>query len=163
MKAGPTVKITEADLRNPDHRAAIVRLNRDFAVISDVSLPDDHAEGLDSLLATHPTVFAYLAWDDADEAIGYALCQFAISSFLPGMIVNLHDIYIAEQGRSRGLGRAMIARLEERAREQGCGKITLEVTNTNVKAQKLYRELGFSDGHPDGDGDSTWFWYRMLD
>ena len=155
--------ISEADLGNPEHRAAIVRLNRDFAVISDVRLPDDHAERLDAMLASHPTIFAFLAWDDADVAIGYALCQFTISSFLPGITANLHDVFVAEQARSLGLGRRMIERLEERARAHGCGKLTLEVTKTNVQAQKLYRELGFGDGHPEGDGDSTWFWYRTID
>ena len=157
------MKICEADLANPEHRAEIVRLNRDFAVISDVTLPRDHAQGLDALLESHPTIFAYLAWDDAGKAVGYALCQFAISSFLPGHTANLHDIYVSAEARSKGVGRTMIGMLEDRARRQGCGKLTLEVTSTNEKAQKLYRELGFGDGHPEGAGDSTWFWYRTLD
>jgi len=157
------VPIRIADPTNAADRATIIRLNQDFAVVSDVTLSDDHAAGLDLLLQDAPNLFTFLVEDDAGRGIGYAMCQVAISSFLPGRTVNLHDIYIEESERSRGLGRRVFEEILDEARRRGCGKITLEVMRTNVRAQKLYRALGFGDGVPDGDGGSTWYWSMKVD
>ena len=89
------------------------------------------------------------------------MCQVAISAFSRAH-VNLHDIYIEESARSRGLGRQGFEEIVREARGRGCGKITLEVMRTNVRAQKLYRDLGFDDGCPDGDGGSTWYWSMKI-
>ena len=155
-------RIIEAELGNPEHRRAIVRLNVDFAAVSGAGLAPDHDAGLDALLRDHPTVFAFLALDDDGSAIGYALCQFTITSFSAGPAANLHDVYVAEASRGLGLGREMIERFEARARAHGCRKLSLEVSHDNVGAQRLYRSLGFHDDHEDRDGDGTWSWYRHL-
>ena len=151
-----------ADPTDAADRATIIRLNQEFAVVSDVTLSDDHTAGLDRLLQDAPGMFTFLVEDEAGRGIGYAMCQVAISSFLPGRTINLHDIYIEESARSRGLGRRVFEEIRKEARRRGCGKITLEVMRTNVRAQKLYRELGFEDGCPDGDGGSTWYWSMKI-
>ena len=155
--------IEEADLQNEKDRHDIIRLNEDFAVVSKVKLAEDHFEGLNELLRTHPTIFAFLARDEAGEAIGYALCHFTITSFSAGRAANVHDVFVAEGTRGKGVGRALMERFEAKARHEGCRKITLEVSHDNKRAQGLYEALGFGDDHPECDGNGTWYWFKMLD
>ena len=155
--------IEEADLQNEKDRHDIIRLNEDFAVVSKAKLAEDHFEGLNELLRTHPTIFAFLARDEQGEAIGYALCHFTITSFSAGRAANVHDVFVAEGTRGKGVGRALMERFEAKARHEGCRKITLEVSHDNKRAQGLYEALGFGDDHPECDGNGTWYWFKMLD
>lgn len=47
--------------------------------------------------------------------------------------------------RSRGIGRAVIAALLECARLAQCENVLLEVRKSNLRAQSLYRSLGFTE------------------
>tara|TARA_Y100000589_G_scaffold323270_1_gene357534 strand:- start:84 stop:626 length:543 start_codon:yes stop_codon:yes gene_type:complete len=162
MMMPTTISIEDADLGTASIRRELIRLVEAFAVVSEVTLRTGHAEALDHLLQTHPTVFLLLARDEQGRAVGYALCQKTISSFEGAPSVNLHDIYLEESLRGQGVGRRMIARVEEMARAMGCRKITLEVDRENTGAQRLYRALGFADGSSDRDGDGCWFWRKMI-
>ena len=158
----PTISIEDADLTTASIRGELIRLVEAFAVVSKVTLRPGHAEALDHLLQTHPTVFLMLARDDQGRAVGYALCQKTISSFEGAPSVNLHDIYLEESLRGEGVGSRMIARIEAKARAMGCRKITLEVDRENTGAQRLYTALGFADGSSDRAGDGCWFWRKMI-
>ena len=162
MTTPTKISIEEADLATPSVRAELIGLVEAFAVVSKVTLRPGHAEALDQLLKSHPTLFVLLAREAGGRALGYAMCQKTISSFEGAPSVNLHDIYLEESVRGRGVGRAMIATLEKKARSMGCRKITLEVDRENTGAQRLYRELGFADGSSDRDGDGCWFWRKMI-
>jgi len=157
------ISIEDADLENASVRQDLIRLVEAFAVVSRVTLRSGHAEALDHLLQTHPTVFLILARDAEERAVGYALCQKTISSFEGAPSVNLHDIYLDAELRGQGVGRRMISRLEDKARSMGCRKLTLEVDRENTGAQRLYKALGFDDGSSDRDGDGCWFWRKMLE
>ena len=158
----PSITIEESPLSDPEVRKDLIALVKAFAVVSKVTLRPGHDEALDELLRTHPNVFVFLARTADGRSVGYALCQKTISSFEGAPSVNLHDIYLDEVVRGRGVGREMIAMLERKARAMGCRKLTLEVDRENTGAQRLYRELGFSDGTSDRDGDGCWFWRKML-
>lgn len=162
MSTPTTITIEEADLETSSVRADLIRLVEAFAVVSKVTLRPGHAKALDELLQTHPTVFLFLARESGGRAVGYALCQKTISSFEGAPSVNLHDIYLDEAVRGQGIGRAMIASLEAKARSMGCRKITLEIDRENTGAQRLYTALGFADGSPDREGDGCWFWRKMI-
>jgi ribosomal-protein-alanine N-acetyltransferase len=60
--------------------------------------------------------------------------------FDEGHITNLatHPVY-----RRQGVGRALLERLFEVARENGVKYLTLEVRRSNLNAQELYQKLGF--------------------
>jgi len=156
------VSIHQASLQSSEDRAEILRLNRDFTRESGVTVEANHSEGLEQLLLTHPTLFAFIARNEAGDAIGYALCQYTISSFAPGRVANVHDLYVEPNSRRQGVAHELLAHFERAARENQCKRLSLEVNYGNVQAQKLYRELGFSDGSDDRNGDATWFWIKPL-
>jgi GNAT superfamily N-acetyltransferase len=57
----------------------------------------------------------------------------------------IEDVFVRERTRGQGLGRALIERAIEHARDRGCKRIELDVDEDNAPARALYRELGFAD------------------
>ncbi|MCC8480012.1 GNAT family N-acetyltransferase [Streptomyces globisporus] len=58
--------------------------------------------------------------------------------------LTVEDIEVAPGHRGRGVGRALMSRAEDFARERGAGHIWLEVTNINAPAIHAYRRMGFA-------------------
>src|SRR4051794_27701805 len=59
----------------------------------------------------------------------------------------LEDLFVAEPARRAGLGEALVACAIERARARGCGRIELDVSESNRGAWALYERMGFSPGY----------------
>jgi ribosomal protein S18 acetylase RimI-like enzyme len=59
----------------------------------------------------------------------------------------LEDLFVREQARRGGLGDALVAGAVERARARGCGRIELDVSESNRAAWALYERHGFSAGY----------------
>jgi len=59
--------------------------------------------------------------------------------------VWLYEIELEEWVRGRGLGREAMLAFEERARELGAEKVTLNVFGGNEVARSLYRSLGYAE------------------
>jgi [ribosomal protein S18]-alanine N-acetyltransferase len=57
---------------------------------------------------------------------------------------ELGNVAVAEEYRGRGIGRALVDAVLERAAERGVHEIFLEVRRSNDGAQTLYRTLGFA-------------------
>jgi GNAT superfamily N-acetyltransferase len=52
------------------------------------------------------------------------------------------DLYVQQASRSKGVGRALVAALQDRATEVGCAGISLELARGNVAGQLFYERLG---------------------
>ncbi|WP_438289942.1 GNAT family N-acetyltransferase [Streptomyces sp. HUAS TT7] len=73
------------------------------------------------------------------------LAGFVAVSYSPwNRRLTIEDIEIAPQHRGRGVGRALMGRAVEFARECGAGHVWLEVTNVNAPAIHAYRRMGFA-------------------
>lgn len=70
------------------------------------------------------------------------LAAFGIQWFVVGE-AQLANIAVHPDFRGRGLGKQMMLRLLENAREEGMEKMTLEVRTGNTAAHDLYLKLGF--------------------
>ena len=57
---------------------------------------------------------------------------------------ELGNVAVAEEYRGRGIGRALVDAVLERAGERSVHEIFLEVRRSNDGAQNLYRTLGFT-------------------
>lgn len=79
----------------------------------------------------------YLVFKENEKIWGYIGMWIVLDE---GHITNLavHPVF-----RQRGVGRSLILRLEELARERSVRHLTLEVRKSNEPAQNLYRDLGF--------------------
>jgi PhnO protein len=55
------------------------------------------------------------------------------------------DLIVAEEDRSAGIGKALLARAEAVARERGCWSITLESAHWRGDAHRFYLREGWTD------------------
>ena len=74
----------------------------------------------------------------------------------------LEDVFVVEDARGLGLGRALAAAAIERARERGCRRVQLDVNEVNAEALALYRGLGF-DSMQDPPGGNLYLMTRWID
>jgi ribosomal protein S18 acetylase RimI-like enzyme len=56
----------------------------------------------------------------------------------------LEDLFVADEARGHGVGRALVELAIERARARGAARIELDTSESNTAAIALYESLGFS-------------------
>jgi GNAT superfamily N-acetyltransferase len=141
------IAIREADLADPRQAEAVVAIIDAYARDAfggGTPLPAPVRERLVAGLRAHPTTLVLLAFDH-DDAVGVAVCFFGFSTFAARPLLNVHDLAVVPAARRRGVGRALLAAAEARARARGCCKLTLEVLDRNAPARALYSSVGFDD------------------
>ncbi len=142
-----SLEIRDADLADPTDASAIVAIVNAYALDpfgGEAPLPPDVQARLVDGLRAHPTTLVLLAFADGG-AVGVAVCFFGFSTFRARPLLNVHDLAVLASHRGRGIGRALLAAAEVRARARGCCKITLEVLETNQRARALYASCGIFD------------------
>ena len=158
------IAIVEADLSRKDHQRDVVAMIDAYArdpMGNDGPLPDDVYDRLIDGLRGHPTTLIYLAYA-GDEAVGIATCFVGFSTFYARPLVNIHDLGVVPSFRGRGIGRALLAAVEAKARELGCCKVTLEVLSDNVRARAIYERAGFGPAVYGGNTSGTLFYAKVL-
>jgi ribosomal protein S18 acetylase RimI-like enzyme len=85
----------------------------------------------------------FIAYDDSDQPIGFALNYHSFSSTALGKIIVLNDLYVSETKRKKGIGQNLIERTFELAKESGAVRVDLGTAKTNTVAQGLYEKIGF--------------------
>ena len=104
----------------------------------------DYAKlNLVSAIREVPGYHGALAWLDG-SAVGAINCFAGFSTFAALPLFNVHDIVVHRSLRGQGIGQALLAWAEERARQLGCCKLTLEVLSNNVRAMASYRQAGYA-------------------
>jgi GNAT superfamily N-acetyltransferase len=68
------------------------------------------------------------------------------SCWTVGDYCYLQDLYVAEEARNLGLGRALIAAVEDKARAAGASRVYWLTHETNAVARSLYDKLADRSG-----------------
>ncbi len=76
------------------------------------------------------------------QAAGFALYFFNYSTFLCRPGLYLEDLFVRPEHRGHGIGLALLAALEQRARDAGCGRLEWAVLDWNESAIEFYRRFG---------------------
>ncbi len=87
------------------------------------------------------------------QLLGYACLYWHFSSLEAVEAVLMNDLYVTEQARGRGVGRALIEATAEVARERGAPIVEWSTAPDNHTAQRLYDSTGA--------GRSEWFSYEL--
>jgi GNAT superfamily N-acetyltransferase len=77
------------------------------------------------------------------EPVGVCQMRFRWSVWKSAEDCWLEDLFVREEARRAGLGRALVEVALERARERGCKRIELDVNEDNTAARALYEACGF--------------------
>lgn len=158
-EAKMSVEIEQADLNNPVHQRAIVELLDMYsqdAMGSASPLSESTRERLIEGLQRHSGTLVLLAGRNG-KYIGLCTCFEGFSTFQARPLMNIHDIAVHPDHRNQGIGRCLLAAVEETARQRDCCKLTLEVRRDNPAARHLYGAFGFVDTDP-----PMQFWHKLL-
>jgi GNAT superfamily N-acetyltransferase len=121
---------------------------------------DDLARSVNRLL-DDPNTDYLLGADGDGEATGVCQLRFRYGIWLTAEDCCLEDLYVADDARRGGLGRALVEAAIEIAAGRGCRRIELDTNERNTGAIALYESLGFT-AQPDPDLGRNLFLRRRL-
>ena len=82
-----------------------------------------------------------IAEEDGAPA-GFALFFHNFSTFLGQPGIYLEDLFVRQEMRGRGIGKALLGRLARVARDRGCGRVEWAVLDWNEPSIAFYRSIG---------------------
>lgn len=88
----------------------------------------------------------WVAIDDADAVVGFVVLVPECSTLL------LDNVAVLPSHHGRGIGRALLTLVEERALAHGCGRVRLYTHVSMVENQRLYERTGYVETHHADDG-----------
>jgi GNAT superfamily N-acetyltransferase len=159
-----TVEVIEADLTRPAHADAVLDLLNGYAQEPEgggAGLGERVKRDLIPALRRRPDALVLLAMQDG-EAAGLLNAFEGFSTFAAAPLLNVHDVYVVPSLRGKGIARALFDYAERVARRRACCKMTLEVLSGNLRAQRLYRALGFDAYALDEGLGHALFWQKRL-
>ena len=97
---------------------------------------------LKTCLGSKKIMSCWIVWQQ-QQAIGFAI-SYDWMNFVRGMKVRHLDlIFIDQEFRSKGLGKKLIGHVAKDAIKNGCGRLDVGASQSNVDANKFYSSLGF--------------------
>lgn len=158
------IRIVSVDYPSSKHADDLLRLMEVYA--SDIMgggtpLSENVKTNLVSALSELEGAFSLLAYLD-EEPIGLANCFMSFSTFKCKPVVNIHDLVVIEKYRGRGISFLLLEKIEEIAIQRKCCKITLEVLEGNIPAQKAYRKFGFGGYELNPATGHALFWQKKI-
>lgn len=145
MSPAAPINVVEANLDDPRHQRAVLDLIAGYAgspTGGGTPLSEDVRARLVPELRRQGHRLVLLAEADG-EMVGIAVCFRGFSTFHARPLLNIHDLAVRPDYQRQGVGRRLLAEVEQRARQLGCCRVTLEVLASNTVARRLYRSLGF--------------------
>lgn len=112
------------------------------------SIPADDAE-------LRPPLGAFLIARVDDEPVACG----AVKTISPG-VGSLKRMWVAGSARGHGLGRRMLAALEEQARELGLTTVRLETNRVLKEAIRLYERTGYTEVAPFNTDPYAHHWFE---
>ena len=80
--------------------------------------------------------------EDTGEPLGFATLYWTFSSTSAREVALMNDLFVVEQARGRGVGRALVDAAAQAARERGLGVMTWMTAPDNTTAHRLYDATG---------------------
>src|ERR1700674_4284113 len=157
-------EIIDADLANVEHQSAILAmLGAYMRDPMEGGTPMPAATRRDVLpgLRAHPACYVFLAYRDSTP-VGFSICFLGFSTFNARPLINIHDMFVDASVRGKGIGRMLLERIETKARELNCCRLTLEVREDNEDARGLYRKVGFDRAVVGPKSIPMEFWRKPL-
>ena len=129
----------------PDEADAVGELLIAFRNHLGLDWPSDNAflAGVDKLIEDRNTLYLLAAPDADSPPLGVAQVRFRFGVWWAATDCELEDLFVSEEARGQGLGRALVQAVIDAARERGCRRVQLDVNDAN-RALGLYESFGFS-------------------
>lgn len=113
----------------------------------DTALPEEVTRTTwDRFFDEREPIYALVAEDVNSELVGLVHYLFHLSSILIGPNCYLQDLYTSEAARGRGVGRALIEAVYEKAKAAGGTRVYWHTHETNRTARDLYDKVADDTG-----------------
>jgi GNAT superfamily N-acetyltransferase len=123
----------------------LVELMREFYAFDHIAFDEGAARvALEQILRDRRLGVIHLIRVET-EAAGYLVLTFGFSLEFGGRDAFVDELFLRENFRGRGIGKASLELAGEVCREEGINALHLEVDRVNTRAQDLYRQAGFRD------------------
>lgn len=158
------IEIVKANLNNEADAHAFLELFNRYSLDpmgGGERLSDFTKENIIKELLKRPNIAVFLAFDDK-APVGVINCIECFSSFKAKPLINIHDLYVGEEGRGKGVATKLLQAAEDLAVEKNCCKVTLEVLEGNKVAQAAYLKLGFAGYELNPEMGKALFWQKNL-
>ncbi len=137
--------MTHAVIRpaNPDDLDALVELLRIlFGIEADFACDAARQRQGLAMLLVHEGAIVLVA-EAAGQVIGMCSGQLTISTAEGGFALLVEDVVVAQNWQGKGVGRALLAALEQWAADRNIGRLQLLADRNNAAALEFYRKLGW--------------------
>ena len=104
---------------------------------------EDHRQAFAAYLR-RPDTEAIVA-EDEGEVVGFVDVEYRRRLNFLSPQAWIADLVVDERSRGRGVGRALLAAAEERARTAGCFSISLESANWRSDSHAFYERVGWRE------------------
>ena len=133
-------KIVQATIKHQDEISRLFNLYRIFYK------EEDDPEGTHQFIKERlqngdSTIFVSINDDESLNGFVQLYPSFCSVSMIP--ILILYDLFVDPEMRARGIGRALMNKARDYARENGFKRLELSTAKDNVIGQSLYESLGY--------------------
>lgn len=160
------IKVVTADRNNVFHVIDFYQLMKDYSkheMSGSESISSDILMQVLNYCFDIKNGIIFIAYRALIDPVGFVTCLYGYSTFAGKKTLNIHDIYVAENEASKGIGNILLDRVESHARSHDYCKITLEVRTDNEKAKKIFLRSGFENGGQFGGKFAAMeYWQKYL-
>ncbi|HUS24690.1 MAG TPA: GNAT family N-acetyltransferase [Candidatus Binatia bacterium] len=135
-----TAAIRPAALADVAEILRLIRALADYEKLAGQCVATE-AQLRDTLFGARPAAEVLLAEEDG-RTVGLALFFHNYSTFLARPGLYLEDLFVEPAHRGRGLGKALLQAVAQRAVQRGCGRLEWAVLDWNTPAIEFYRAFG---------------------
>lgn len=141
---------------NPSDGDTIFQFIRELAIYEkaehEVITDFEHIQN--TLFCENPKAHALIC-ESGGVAVGFAIYFFNYSTWLGKYGIYLEDLYISNEHRGSGAGKALLKRLTQIAVAKDCGRVEWSVLDWNKPAIDFYEALGAKP-------QEEWIVYRLT-
>ena len=123
-----------------DELMRLIRALADYEKLSDMCVGTP-AMLRESLFGARPACEALIAERDG-RSVGFALYFTTFSTFLCKPGLYLEDLFVEPGHRGAGIGKALLRKLAQLAKERDCGRLEWRVLDWNAPSIRFYESLG---------------------
>lgn len=131
-----SITIRKAD---PSDFAAIFSLIKEFSIFQ--KTPEKVTISLEQMMADVNIFQGFVAETDNKDIIGFATFYFAYYSW-SGRGLYLDDLYVTEAYRNKGIGKMLLEKVINLAKNSHCKKIRWQVSKWNTNGIDFYKKMG---------------------